>query len=126
MTNRSLAGKLPPTFTRRTSTRLAGMLAGLALGAALLAGCSSEGASTDCGLDACTVTFDGGVDARANILGVEARLVETQDDVATIEVAGEQLSLTVGQQAADVGGLAVTLDSVTDSEVKVRIARNGG
>ncbi|GIJ22621.1 hypothetical protein Vlu01_32450 [Micromonospora lutea] len=118
VTNRSLA--------RSTPTRLAVLLAGLALGAALLTGCSSEGASTNCGLDACTVTFDRGVDARANILGVEARLVEAQDDVVTIEVGGEQLSLTVGEQAADVGGLAVTLDSVTDSEVKVRIARNGG
>ncbi|WP_341721203.1 hypothetical protein QQG74_11420 [Micromonospora sp. FIMYZ51] len=106
--------------------KTAGLLAGLALGAAVLAGCSSEGARTDCRLDACTVTFDRGVDARASIFGVEARLVEAQDDVVTIEVAGQQLSLTVGQQATEVGGLAVTLDSVTDSEVKVDISRNPG
>ncbi|MGW0506236.1 hypothetical protein [Micromonospora sp. NPDC003241] len=127
MTNRSPAGRSRRTLAWRVPTRKsAGLLAGLALGAALLMGCSSEGARTDCGLDACTVTFDRGVDARANILGVEARLVEAQDDVVTIEVAGEQLSLTVGQQAADVGGMAVTLDSVTDAEVKVRISRNSG
>ncbi|TCB96001.1 hypothetical protein E0H26_17755 [Micromonospora zingiberis] len=117
--NRPPAGKTPHTSARRA----AGLLAGLALGAALLAGCSSEGASTNCGLDSCTVTFDRGVEASANVLGVEARLVGAQDDQVTIEVAGEQLTLTVGQQAADVGGLAVTLDSVTDSEVKVRISR---
>ncbi|WP_433533462.1 hypothetical protein ACQPYA_10860 [Micromonospora sp. CA-263727] len=110
----------PGIRTRKTL----GLLAGLALGAALLAGCSSsEGASTNCGLDACTVTFDRGVEAQANIFGVEARLVGAQDDQVTIEVGGEQLSLTVGEQATDVGGLAVTLDSVTDSEVKVRISR---
>ncbi|GIJ77582.1 hypothetical protein [Micromonospora phaseoli] len=128
MTNRSPAGMRPvsPTARRAPARRIVGLLAGLALGAALLAGCSSEGASTNCGLDACTVTFDRGVDARASIFGVEARLVDAQDDVVTIEVGGEQLSLTVGQQAAEVGGLAVTLDSVTESEVQVRIARNGG
>lgn len=110
---------------RRTLTRrAAGLLAGLALGAALLAGCSSEGASTDCGLDACTVTFDRGVDARASILGVEARLIGADGDQVTVEVAGEQLSLTVGEQAADVGGLAVTLDSVSETEVRIRVARN--
>src|SRR5688500_5641979 len=71
---------LGPVTNRRATTlaparRAAGLLAGLALGAAVLAGCSSEGARTDCGLDACTVTFDRGVDASANILGVEAKLI---------------------------------------------------
>ncbi|WBB82337.1 hypothetical protein O7606_08845 [Micromonospora sp. WMMD882] len=113
---------MPPAPARRA----AGLLAALALGVAVLAGCSSEGASTDCGLDACTVTFDRGVEASANILGVEARLIGAQGDQATIEVAGEQLTLTTGQQAAEVGGFAVTLDSVTDNEIKVRVARNAG
>ncbi|KIR66057.1 hypothetical protein [Micromonospora haikouensis] len=118
MTNRR--GTSPSTPTRRA----AGLLASLALGVALLAGCSSEGASTDCGLDACTVTFDRGVEASATILGVEAKLVGAQGDQVTVEVAGEQLSLTVGQQATEVGGFAVTLDSVTDEQVKIRVSRN--
>lgn len=121
MTNRRAT-----TTTPRPARRAAGLLAGLALGAALLAGCSSEGASTDCGLDACTVTFDRGVNASANILGIEAKLIGAQDDQVTVEVAGEQLTLTTGQQATEVGGFAVTLDTVTDAEVKVRIARNPG
>ncbi|GGM03902.1 hypothetical protein GCM10012279_22100 [Micromonospora yangpuensis] len=112
----------PPNPLRRT----AGLLAGLALGAALLAGCSSEGASTDCGLDACTVTFDRGVEASATILGVETRLVGAEGDQVTVEVAGEQLSLTIGQQAAEVAGFSVTLDGVTDQQVKIRVARNPG
>ncbi|WP_089155864.1 hypothetical protein [Micromonospora sp. NBS 11-29] len=118
MTNRRAA--LTPTPARRA----AGMLAGLALGAALLAGCSSNGADTDCGLDACTISFDRGVEASATILGVEAKLVGAQDDQVTVEVAGEQLSLTVGQQASEVGGFQVSLDSVTDQQVVIRVARN--
>ncbi|WFE39600.1 hypothetical protein [Micromonospora sp. WMMD998] len=118
MTNRRATPA--PTSARRA----AGMLAGLALGAALLAGCSSNGADTDCGLDACTITFDRGVEASATILGVEAKLVGAQGDQVTVEVAGEQLSLTVGQQATEVGGLQVSLDGVTDQQVVLRVARN--
>ncbi|MEH1016082.1 hypothetical protein V6U90_23595 [Micromonospora sp. CPCC 206060] len=117
MTNRRIPSLTP-------ARRAAGLLAGLALGAAVLAGCSSEGASTDCGLDACTVTFDRGVEAKASILGVDAKLVSAQGDQVTIEVAGEQVTLTTGQQATEVGGLFVTLDSATDTQVKVRISRN--
>ncbi|MEH0936557.1 hypothetical protein [Micromonospora psammae] len=109
----------PRTPLRRT----AGLLAGLALGAAVLAGCSSDNADTDCALDACTVTFDRGVDAKATILGVDAKLIGAEGDQVTVEVAGEQLSLTTGQQATEVGGFAVTLDSVTDQQVKIRVAR---
>lgn len=108
----------------RSIRRLAVLAAGLVAGLALLAGCSSEGASTDCGVDACTVTFDRGVDAKASVLGVEARLEGVEGDRATVEVAGEQLTLTVGQQATEVGGLYVTLESVSDTEARVRIGRN--
>ncbi|MEU7610055.1 hypothetical protein [Micromonospora sp. NPDC049204] len=106
--------------------RVAGLFAGLALGLAVLAGCSSQGASTDCGLDACTVTFERGVDASATIFGIEAKLVGAEGDQVTVEVAGEQLTLTTGQQAAEAGGFAVTLDSVTDQQVKIRVSRNPG
>ncbi len=110
-------------LTKTSTSRTARALGGLALALALLGGCSSEGASTDCGVDACTVTFDRGVQASATILGVEAKLIGADGDRVTVEVGGEQLQLTVGQQAADVGGLAVTVESVTESQVAVRIAR---
>lgn len=123
MTNR--CGIPPLTPARRSpARRAAGLLTVLALGVAVLAGCSSEGASTDCVLDACTVTFDRSVEANASILGVEAKLIGVDDGQVTLEVAGEQLSLTRGQQAAQAGGFAVTLDAVTDTEVKIRVARN--
>jgi preprotein translocase subunit YajC len=120
VTNRRATTALTP------ARRAAGLVAGLVLGVAVLAGCSSENASTDCGLDACTVTFDRGVEASANILGIEAKLISAQDDQVTVEVAGEQLTLTTGQQATEVGGFTVSVDSVTDSNVTIRVARNPG
>jgi hypothetical protein len=111
------------TTTRTFARRAAALFAAATLGLAVLAGCSSEGASTDCGLDQCTVTFDRGVEASATILGVDAKLIGADGDRVTVEVAGEQLQLTVGQQATQVGGLAVSLDSVTDTQVAIRVAR---
>jgi hypothetical protein len=102
---------------------IARSVAALALGLAVLTGCSSEGADTNCGIDQCTVTFDRGVDAQASVLGVDAKLVNAEDDKVTIEVAGEQLTLTVGQQGTEVAGLNVKLESVTDSQVVVQIGR---
>jgi hypothetical protein len=107
----------------RIPRRAAGALAGAALGLAMLAGCSSEGADTDCSLDACTVTFQRGVEASANILGVEAKLIGVEGDQVTLEVAGEQLTLTTGQAATDVGGLGVTVESADTETVVVQIAR---
>ncbi|HYN97806.1 MAG TPA: hypothetical protein VES42_28535 [Pilimelia sp.] len=114
------------SLPRRAGHSLTGrVLVGLLLTLALLAGCSSEGADTDCGLDRCTVTFDRGVDASVNILGVEAKLIGADGDRVTMEVAGERLSLTVGQAATEVGGLAVSVTSATDQQVVVDIARAG-
>jgi hypothetical protein len=107
----------------RTARRPAALVASALLGLALLSGCSSEAGSTSCNLDACTVTFNRGVDASVKVLGAEAKLVAAEGDKVVVEVAGERLSLTVGQPAAQVGGLAVSLDSVSDSNAVVRIAR---
>jgi hypothetical protein len=120
----STASRTLDAVTIKLSAPIARTAAALALGAALLAGCSSEGASTDCGIDQCTITFDRGVQGEVNVLGVNAKFIGADGDKVTLEVAGEQLSLTVGQQAADVGGLAVSVDSVTDSQVAVRVGRN--
>jgi len=107
-------------FLRRTTVTL---LAALALGGALLAGCSSGGASTDCGLDQCTVTFQRGVEGSTSVLGIEAKFVQADANTVTLEVAGQQISLTTGGQAVDVAGLQVSLSSITDSEVQVQISR---
>lgn len=113
----------PPRRPAR-GRRVAGLIAGLALGLTVLAGCDSQGAQTDCSLDACTVTFDRGVDARVNILGVEAKLLNSEGDRVTLEVAGEQITLTTGQAATEVGGLWASVESADDQQVVVRLARN--
>ncbi len=99
------------------------MTATALLSLTLLAACGGEGSNVDCGLDQCTVTFDRGVNASASVLGVEAKLIGAEGDKVTIEVAGEQLTLTVGQPATETNGLNVTVESVTDSEVKIKIAK---
>lgn len=104
-------------------TRPASAAAALALAAALLAGCSSDGADTDCSLNSCTVTFDRGADAGVNILGVEAKLVGAEGDEVTLEVAGEQVTLAPGQAATEVGGLQVSLERADAEQIVVKISR---
>jgi hypothetical protein len=54
---------------------------------------------------------------------VEAKFVSADADTVTLEVAGEEIKLTKGQQAVDVGGLQVSLDSVTADAVQFVVAR---
>lgn len=104
--------------------RLAGLAAAALLGLTLLTACGGgQGSDVDCGIDQCTVTFDKGVQASASVLGVEAKLVGTEGQQVTVEVAGQRVTLTVGQAATEVAGLQVTLEKVTDTHVMVKIAR---
>jgi hypothetical protein len=115
---------VPPAFPHRSprwSTRLGAGLAAAALSVAVLTGCSGE--NVDCGLDACSVSLDRSANASASVLGVEAKFVSADGDRVTVEVAGEQLQLTVGQAATQVGGLQVSLESVTADAVNLRVAR---
>ncbi|MET0417910.1 MAG: hypothetical protein ABW022_18020 [Actinoplanes sp.] len=103
------------------SRRLSAALASAALGLALLSGCSSDNVS--CGLDQCTVTLQKEVNASASFLGVEAKFLSADENTVTLEVAGEQISLTKGQQAVEVAGLMVSLDSVTGETVGIQVSR---
>jgi hypothetical protein len=104
-------------FRRRT----AALFAGAVLGVAVLSGCSND--NVDCSLDSCTVTLDRSVDASASVLGVDAKFIGADGDKVTVEVAGEQVSLTVGQQAVQVGGLNVSLASANADNVQLMISR---
>lgn len=104
------------------TSRLTKLVVAATLGLAVLTGCG-ENSSTDCGIDECTVTFNRGVEASASVLGVDAKLISANGESVTVEIAGEELTLTVGQQGTDVAGLKVYLDSVTDSQVAIRISR---
>lgn len=102
-------------------TLVAVSLAALTLGSA--AACSSEGAKTDCSINACTVTFDRGVDANASVLGIKAELVNVQGNNVTLKVGGQSVTVPVnGSQ--DAGGMTVSVQSVSKDNVVVKIARN--
>ena len=105
----------------KPTRRLAAALSSAALGLALLAGCSSD--NVDCGLDQCTVTIDREVNASASVLGVEAKFVSADANTVTLQVAGEQISLTKGQQAVEVAGLQVSLDSITSDQIGLQVSR---
>ena len=107
----------------KPTRRLAAALSSAALGLALLAGCSNDNVS--CGLDQCTVTIDREVNASASFLGVEAKFLSADADTVTLDIAGEQISLTKGQQAVEVAGLQVSLDSVTGDKIGLQVAKAG-
>ena len=110
------------TIRRARLARPAALLSAAALAAALLAGCGGSN-DVSCGLDACTVTYERGVEASASVLGVEAKLISADDNTVTVEVAGEQVQLTKGQQAVEVAGLQVSVAGITADQVQVRIGR---
>ena len=100
-----------------------------ALAAALaggVAGCSSHGAHANCSVTQCTVTFDRGVtSASISVLGVQAKIIAVKNGSVTLTVAGNQVTIPVNQ-SAQVGGLQVTLKSVTASKVVVQITQGNG
>ena len=100
--------------------RIAAALASATLGLALLTGCGDD---VSCGLDQCTVTIQRETNASVEVLGVEAKFLSADENTVTLDVAGEQISLTKGQQAVDVGGLMVTLTGVTPEAVQVEVSR---
>lgn len=118
---------LTTTDRRAHRTKGIGALAAVgALAAALLAGCGGgdeDGSKTKCSLNSCTVTFDRGVDASASVLGVEAKLVSVENSQATIRLAGQQVTIPVGQDASS-GGLNVAVQSITADQVVVQISAN--
>ena len=106
---------------RNHRRRLVAALASAGFGLALLTGCSNDDVS--CTLDECTVSIARETNASVSVLGVDAKFISADDSTVTLEVAGEQVSLTKGQQAVDVGGLQVVLDSVTSDQVQVKISK---
>ena len=92
----------------------------LVLAGGVLAGCGGGG-NTSCGVDGCTVTFPRSGTAEVSVLGVDARLVRVDADIAQIEIAGQTVQVPVGGQT-EVGGFAVRVEEVTDQQVVVRIS----
>lgn len=106
--------------------RLAGRrLAAAALLALALTACGGQGTQTDCTLGGCTVTFERSGSSEVSVLGVSARLVGVDAGAATIEIAGQTVTVPVGGEAA-AEGFTVGVQSVTDTEVVVLVRPGGG
>ena len=105
----------------KPTSRVAALLASATLVAALLAGCGDD--NVNCGLDSCTVAIDRSTDASASFLGVEAKFVSADANTVTLDVAGERVQLTKGQQAVQVAGLQVSLDSITSDQIGLQVSR---
>lgn len=100
--------------------RIAAVVTSAVLGLGLLTGCGDD---VSCGLDQCTVTIARETNASVEVLGVEAKFVSADEDTVTLDVAGEQIQVTKGQQAVDVGGLQVSLSSVTQDAIQLQVSR---
>ncbi|MFA1548093.1 hypothetical protein [Actinomadura chokoriensis] len=94
----------------------------LPLGA--LAACGGENSKTSCNVSSCTVTFERGVDASASILGVEAELVKVQGQLVTLKVAGQTVTVPVGD-GEQAEGFDISVQSVTKDSVVVKISNSG-
>jgi len=104
-----------------TRLRSFAVAAGTALVLLGTAACGGGGSSsTQCGIDGCTVTFPRSGEAAVSVLGVSARLVDVDAGQATIEVAGQTVTVPVGGEAS-AQGFTVGVQSVTDTEVVVRV-----
>lgn len=103
-----------------TRRRVVAVLASAAFGLALLTGCSED---VSCGLDQCTVSIARETNASVSVLGVEAKFVSADENTVTLDVAGEQIQLTKGQQAVEVAGLQVQLENVTAEQIQIEVAK---
>jgi hypothetical protein len=110
-----------PARRRTVGRRLAAVLFAAVLAVGALAGCGGDNSNTDCNLNSCTITFERGVDASVSVLGIEAKLVSVQNSQATVEVAGQQVTVPVGQDA-EAEGWNVSVQSITAEQVVVKIS----
>ncbi|WP_432968223.1 hypothetical protein [Dactylosporangium sp. CA-233914] len=98
--------------------RFAAIAAGLVLALGGVAACSTD--NVDCTTNACTVTFDRGVEAESSVLGVGVKLVGVDNGVVRLEIGGTTVSVPVdGSTQAE--GFDISVQKVTDAEVVVRI-----
>ncbi|GAA1786649.1 hypothetical protein GCM10009682_06040 [Luedemannella flava] len=80
---------------------------------ALLAGCSDgEGTDVNCNLQECTVTFQRGVEASANVFGLEAKLVAVEDGMVTLDIGGNRITVPTDGDAEGVRVREVTKENV--------------
>lgn len=113
----SSAVVLPHPLRRLAATMLAVLVLAF-VGATACGG--SAGSQTNCSFDGCTVTFQRTGTAEVSVLGVTAKLVGVEGGNATLEVAGQMVTVPVGGEAT-ADGFTVRVERVTDTEVVARI-----
>ncbi|MEU4311622.1 hypothetical protein [Nocardia sp. NPDC024068] len=82
---------------------------------------TGAGASSECEVSGCTVTFDRGVDAKISVLGVDVELRGVQGDLVTLAVAGQEVTVPRGETGS-AQGLDLTVQEVTQDRVVVRLS----
>ncbi|WP_328394887.1 hypothetical protein [Nocardia sp. NBC_00416] len=102
------------------------LIAVIALAAAASLGVSActatgSGATSRCEVSGCTVTFDRGVNAQISVLGVDTELTSVEGNLVTLTVAGQQVTVPVGQTGS-AEGLDLTVQEVTQDKVVVQLA----
>lgn len=114
-----MTGATPTTLRHVPRLRRAALAAVLVL--LTVAGCGGSGSNTDCGVGGCTIMFPRSGDTAVSVLGVSARLLGVEQGQATIEVAGQTVTVPVGGET-QAQGFTVAVESVTDTEVVVRVS----
>ncbi|NUP29850.1 MAG: hypothetical protein HOQ44_24770 [Nocardia sp.] len=82
---------------------------------------TGPGARSECEVSGCTVTFDRGVQAKISVLGVDTELTAVEGNTVTLSVAGQPVTVPVGETGS-VQGLNLTVQEVTQDKVVVRLA----
>ncbi|MGW5381892.1 hypothetical protein [Nocardia sp. NPDC003963] len=82
---------------------------------------TGPGARSECEVSGCTVTFDRGVAAKISVLGVDTELTAVEGNVVTVSVAGQPVTVPVGETGS-VQGMNLTVQEITQDKVVVRLA----
>ncbi|GGM30780.1 hypothetical protein ACFFX1_46310 [Dactylosporangium sucinum] len=106
------------TLTRRIARKATVVTAAIVLGLGGLTACSTD--NVECSTNACTVTFDRGVEAESSVLGVDVKLVGVDNGVVKLDVAGTTVSVPV-DGSTEAQGFNITVQEVTDKNVVIRI-----
>lgn len=115
--------KIRPYTDRMYVRRLiavAGFLATLSLGVSACTA-TGAGATSQCDVQGCTVTFDRGVDAKISVLGVDAELAAVEGNVVTLKVAGQEVTVPMGSTES-AQGLDLTVREITQEKVVVQLS----
>ncbi|MEU6558196.1 hypothetical protein [Nocardia nova] len=84
------------------------------------------GTTTECKVEGCTITFERGVDAKASVLGLEAKLEAVDGNQVTLSVGGQKMTVPVGESGTTDNGASVKVREVTDDQVIVDISTGIG